>query len=48
MSRPLEEGLAGTLCFLMDLRLRPKAAAFPLFELDVSELPETRKRPAPD
>ncbi|CAJ1414872.1 unnamed protein product [Effrenium voratum] len=30
----LYEGLAGTVCFLMDLRLRPKEAAFPLFELE--------------
>eukprot|EP00435_Cladocopium_sp_Y103_P073870 s443_g45.t1 len=43
----LFEGLAGTLCFLMDLRLRPKAAAFPLFELETST-ESGRKRPAED
>ena len=25
---PAEEGMAGTLCFLIDLRLRPKAGGF--------------------
>ena len=29
----LYEGLAGTVCFLLDLRLRPCASAFPLFEV---------------
>jgi len=41
----LFEGLAGTLCFLMDLRVRPKAAAFPLFELESSHgISPKRKR----
>jgi len=43
----LFEGLAGTLCFLMDLRVRPKAAAFPLFELESSRsvAPKRKREP---